>query len=79
MTGPNHLLDGAVAFARAQGAGAIEGYPVDNDGAKVDMTMAYVGTTALFERAGFVMAAPTDSVLDGFPRVLMRLALAADR
>lgn len=69
------LLEGAVEFARSQGAPAIEGYPVDNRGEKVDLTMAYVGTRRLFERAGFVKAADTDSVLDGFPRVLMRLDL----
>ncbi|TQK19352.1 acetyltransferase (GNAT) family protein [Microbacterium sp. SLBN-154] len=66
------LLDGAVRFARESGAPAIEGYPADNRGAKVDLTMAYVGTRALFERAGFVHAADTTSVLNGFPRVLMR-------
>lgn len=71
----HHLLRGAVDFARTNGAPAIEGYPVDNRGAKVDMTMAYVGTRGLFEQAGFVKAADTESVLDGFPRVLMRLAL----
>lgn len=69
------LLAGAVEFAREQGAPAIEGYPVDNRGEKVDLTMAYVGTLALFEAAGFSKAADTDSVLDGFPRVLMRLDL----
>ncbi|MEE6280936.1 GNAT family N-acetyltransferase [Georgenia sunbinii] len=69
------LLAGAVAFARSHGAPAIEGYPVDNGGEKVDLTMAYVGTRALFERAGFTKAAETTSVLNGFPRVLMRLAL----
>jgi GNAT superfamily N-acetyltransferase len=69
------LLDGAVEFARSQGAPAIEGYPVDNRGEKVDLTMAYVGTRALFEKAGFHKAAETSSVLDGFPRVLMRLEL----
>jgi hypothetical protein len=37
--------------------------------------MAYVGTRRLFEQAGFTMAAETDSVLAGFPRVLMRLDL----
>jgi hypothetical protein len=41
----------------------------------VDLTMGYVGTRSLFERAGFTKAADTDSVLDGFPRVLMRLDL----
>jgi GNAT superfamily N-acetyltransferase len=70
------LLEGAVAYARSQGAPAIEGYPVDNKGEKVDITMAYVGTRALFERAGFTKAADTESVSGGFPRVLMRMALS---
>jgi GNAT superfamily N-acetyltransferase len=69
------LLDGAVSYARSQGAPAVEGYPVDNAGRKVDLTMAYVGTRALFERGGFVKAADTQSVSGGFPRVVMRLAL----
>jgi GNAT superfamily N-acetyltransferase len=69
------LLDGAVAYARSQGAPAIEGYPVDNQGRKVDTTMAYVGTRALFESAGFTKTADTDAVSGGFPRVLMRLDL----
>jgi GNAT superfamily N-acetyltransferase len=69
------LLKGAVDFARSQGAPAIEGYPVDNAKKKVDLTMAYVGTRSLFERAGFKKAADTTSVLDGFPRVLMRKKL----
>ncbi|MEC5199865.1 GNAT superfamily N-acetyltransferase [Arthrobacter sp. PL16] len=68
----HHLLKGAVQFALDRGAPAIEGYPVDNQGQKVDLTMAYVGTRALFERAGFTKAAATDSVINGFPRVLMR-------
>ncbi len=71
----HHLVDGAVEFARSHGAPAIEGYPVDNDGRKVDLTMAYVGTRKLFEGAGFVKAADTESVINGFPRVLMRLDL----
>jgi GNAT superfamily N-acetyltransferase len=69
------LVAGAVEYARARGAPAVEAYPVDNDGAKVDQTMAYVGTRRIFERAGFVKAADTTSVLNGFPRVLMRLDL----
>jgi GNAT superfamily N-acetyltransferase len=70
------LLEGAVDYARALGAPAVEGYPVDNGGEKVDLTMAYVGTRGLFERAGFTKAAETDSVSGGFPRVVMRLALS---
>jgi GNAT superfamily N-acetyltransferase len=69
------LLDGAVAYARSRGAPAIEGYPVDNQGQKVDQTMAYVGTRKLFEEAGFTKAADTTSVSGGFPRVVMRLDL----
>jgi GNAT superfamily N-acetyltransferase len=72
----HHLLAGAVALARAYGAPVVEGYPVDNGGHKVDLTMAYVGTRRLFEDAGFTKAADTTSVLNGFPRVLMRLELA---
>ena len=71
----HHLVAGAVAFARDAGAPAVEAYPVDNAGARVDLTMAYVGTRGLFERAGFTKAADTDSVINGFPRVLMRLDL----
>ena len=69
------LLPGAVEYARTQGAPAVEGYPTDNQGQKVDLTMAYVGTRALFEAAGFTFAAATDAVSGGFPRVVMRLDL----
>ncbi|MFE4228897.1 GNAT family N-acetyltransferase [Arthrobacter sp. NPDC056886] len=71
----HHLLRGAVDFARSYGAPAIEGYPVDNQGSHIDLTMAYVGTQKLFEQAGFTKAADTDSVINGFHRVLMRLDL----
>ncbi|KQQ64537.1 GNAT family N-acetyltransferase [Microbacterium sp. Leaf320] len=73
------LIDGAVAHAKKCGAPAIEGYPVDNRGEKVNLTMAYVGTRGLFEAAGFTKVADTDSTLDGFPRVLMRLDLRQGR
>lgn len=69
------LLVGAVDYARSQGAPAIEGYPVDNRGEKVDLTMAYVGTRSLFEKAGFYKAGDTMSVHNGFPRILMRFDL----
>ena len=64
-----------MAYARSHGAPAVEGYPVDNHGDRVDPTMAYVGTRKLFEDAGFTKAAGTRSVSGGFPRVLMRLDL----
>lgn len=70
------LLEGAVQYARTNGAPAVEGYPVDNRGAKVDLTMAYVGTRSLFERAGFHKVSDTDAVSGGFPRVIMRRELS---
>jgi GNAT superfamily N-acetyltransferase len=73
----HRALEGAVDYARSMGAPAVEGYPVDNQGAKVDLTMAYVGTRNVFERAGFVKAADTQAISGGFPRVLMRLDLRA--
>ncbi|MEE1940027.1 GNAT family N-acetyltransferase [Streptomyces sp. TRM 70361] len=69
------LISGAVEFARAHGAPAVEAYPLDSGDARVDMTMAYAGLRKNFERAGFTHAADTASVLAGHPRVLMRLDL----
>jgi GNAT superfamily N-acetyltransferase len=69
------LLEGAVAYAREHGAPVVEGYPVDNQGRKVDLTMGYVGTRSMFERAGFAKVADTDAVSARMPRVLMRLDL----
>ncbi|MBE2998947.1 GNAT family N-acetyltransferase [Nocardiopsis sp. HNM0947] len=66
------LIDGAAEFARSHGAPVLEAYPVDNGGAKVDATMAYVGFRENFERAGFVHASDTTSRVSGHPRVLMR-------
>src|SRR6185312_14090390 len=47
-----HLLEGAIAYAASRGALAVEAHPVDPDG-RMDTTMAFVGTRAMFERAGF--------------------------
>lgn len=69
---PGHRGKGISHHLLAGAAPAIEGYPLDNMGKKVDLTMAYVGTRKLFERAGFTRAADTGSVLSGFPRILMR-------
>ncbi len=69
------LVEGAVALAREHGAPAVEAVPVDNRGEKVDLTMAFVGTRALFERAGFRKVSDTASVTAGFRRVVMRREL----
>jgi GNAT superfamily N-acetyltransferase len=69
------LVEGAVDLARSEGAPAVEAVPVDNRGEKVDLTMAFVGTRGLFEKAGFTKVADTSSVSAGFPRVVMRRPL----
>ncbi|MER5302540.1 GNAT family N-acetyltransferase [Streptomyces lasiicapitis] len=69
------LITGAIAFARANDAPALEAYPLDNGTARVDLTMAYPGLRKNFERAGFTHTADTTSVLAGHPRILMRLDL----
>jgi GNAT superfamily N-acetyltransferase len=74
-----HLVAGASEYAFSCGAPVVEGYPVDNHGAKVDLTMAYVGTRKLFEDAGFTKVADTEAVSGGFPRVIMRLEPTGSR
>ncbi len=69
------LLDGAVAYAAAHGAPAVEAYPVDPPG-RMDLTMAFVGTRTMFDRAGFRIVGTTDAVANGLPRLIMRRDLA---
>jgi GNAT superfamily N-acetyltransferase len=73
------LLAAAVEQARAGGASAVEGYPIDPaamGGGRVRDAGAYVGTRSMFMRAGFRVAAATTSRSGGAPRVVMRLDLA---
>jgi GNAT superfamily N-acetyltransferase len=65
------LLEGAVAYARAHGAPAVEAYPVDPPG-RMDLTMAFVGVRPMFERAGFSVIGTTKAVAGGLPRLVMR-------
>ncbi len=65
------LLEGAVEYARAAGAPAVEAYPVDPEG-RMDLTMAFVGTKAMFERVGFRQIGVTDAVASRMPRLVMR-------
>ncbi|QIK72049.1 GNAT family N-acetyltransferase [Propioniciclava coleopterorum] len=68
------LLEGAVGWARANGAPAVEAYPVDPPG-RMDTTMAFVGTRSMFERAGFAVVGTTDAVASRMPRLVMRRML----
>lgn len=65
------LLEGAVAYAASHGAPAVEAYPVDPPD-RMDVTMAFVGTKSMFERAGFRVLGTTDAVASGMPRLVMR-------
>lgn len=69
-----HLIEGAVAYARKRGAPAVEAYPVDPEG-RMDTTMAFVGTRSMFERAGFEVVGRTDAVASRLPRLVMRRTL----
>lgn len=66
------LLRGAIECARLHGAPALEAYPVDPGGKRIDATSAYVGTCAVFEREGFrrVGVHPTLSGARLWPRAL---------
>ncbi|MEO5533557.1 MAG: GNAT family N-acetyltransferase [Pseudolysinimonas sp.] len=66
------LLEGAVEHARANGAEIVEGYPIETGGDRVDVISGYVGTTELFEAAGFTRAAETTAHSGGKERWIMR-------
>ncbi len=69
------LIEGAVAYARSHGAPAVEAHPVDPPG-RMDLTMAFVGTKAMFDRAGFTVVGTTDAVANGMARLVMRRDLS---
>lgn len=73
VTGP--LIQGAVAYAAARGAPAVEAYPVEPAG-RMDTTMAFVGTRSMFEKAGFTQAGTTEAVASKMPRIVMRRDLS---
>ena len=74
------LLDGAVEHARAHGAEVVEGYPVETGerGTKVEVTSGYVGTTRLFEQAGFERAGATTAHSGGRDRLHPRHTASAE-
>lgn len=69
------LLDGAIRYARAMGAPALEAYPVEPGGRRVDTAFGYVGFVPMFEAVGFRQIVETASRSAGRPRILMRLDL----
>jgi GNAT superfamily N-acetyltransferase len=71
----HQLLDGAVGHASAMGAIALEGYPVEVGGERIDQTSGYVGTVGLFEAHGFGRVRQTAGRRGGKPRWLVRREL----
>jgi len=69
------LLDGLIEYARELGAPALEAYPVDPGGKPIDVALAYVGTTSMFEKAGFRRILETSARSAGLTRWLRRLEL----
>jgi len=57
------------------GAAALEGYPVDPGGERVDQASGYLGTVALFEAHGFSRVCKTAGQVRGKPRWLVRREL----
>ncbi len=71
------LLAGAVSYAAEHSAPAVEGYPIDPAASRVSTAFAYVGTTSMFEAAGFRRVAETAAHSARLPRWLMRRDLRA--
>lgn len=71
------LLDAAIAYARERGATTLEAYPVDTGEGRVPAASAYHGTLAMFEHAGFTVAARRQWNESSPVRPIVRLDLAA--
>lgn len=66
------LINGAVDHAASCGAPAVESYPVDPGAGRIDPTMAFVGTRAMFAAAGFEVVGTTGASASKLPRLVMR-------
>jgi GNAT superfamily N-acetyltransferase len=66
------LLAGAVGYADEHEVPAVEAYPADPAGTRMDTSFAYVGTVPMFEAAGFERVAMTAAQSGHRPRWLMR-------
>jgi GNAT superfamily N-acetyltransferase len=69
------LIEAVVESAREAGAGAVEAYPVDPEGGRVDQTLAYVGLTGWFEDADFERVLQTTATSAHRRRWLVRREL----
>jgi GNAT superfamily N-acetyltransferase len=69
------LLDGVVTAARAARAPGVEAYPIDPEGARVEVGAGYVGFASMFDAAGFRRVLVTDGHSGRLGRHLVRLDL----
>jgi GNAT superfamily N-acetyltransferase len=69
------LLAGVVEAAKEAGAPGVEAYPIDPEGRRVDVSLAYVGIASMFDAAGFRRVLVTDARSARLPRLLVRLDL----
>jgi GNAT superfamily N-acetyltransferase len=73
------LLEGVVTAARAAGAPGVEAYPIDPEGARVEVGAGFVGFASMFDAAGFRRVLVTDGHSGGLPLHLVRLDLGPIR
>ncbi len=67
------LLDAVVDYAKGRSdVPVLEAYPIDSTAGRVSASFAYVGTTSLFEAAGFKRVTLTSARSGGADRWLMR-------
>ncbi len=69
------LLDGVIEAARQARAPGVEAYPIDPEGARVEVGAGYVGIASMFDAAGFRRVLVTDGHSGRLPRHLVRLDL----
>jgi GNAT superfamily N-acetyltransferase len=69
------LLEGAVDYARSQGASRLEGYPVETEGNRIPSANVYMGTLTMFERAGFEVVELRRANKNSVTRPIVRGAL----
>lgn len=69
----HQLLQAAIAYARSKDVQTLEAYPIETRGTRVSAAFAFVGTTSLFEAAGFRKVKETTARSGGLPRWIVRL------
>lgn len=70
------MLDGAIAYARGQGATTLEAYPIATDRGRVEASSAFHGVQSSFEKAGFKVVDVRRWNATSPPRPIMRLELS---